>query len=313
MKKKLILSVIMICSALFTSCGQSEHTVQQEQTSNVEKNKEESAQQSEEVNLINEEETLKQVTSENNEPIMETVDYSNEFKGIKGCAIIYSGPEDKYTVYNKEMIDRQISPLSTFKIVSTLMGLKYGVIIDEHSTMHYSGNQYPIDAWNGKLSLKEAFQSSCIWYFRQVIDAVGQDAVQEELKALHYGNGDVSEWAGANVNPMEDLNGFWLGSSLKISPMEQTQILRNIFEGSSQFSQSQIEILKEVMLFDTCNGYSLYGKTGSGINGEAWYVGMAEKEDEREYFAVYLEDEKNKEQVKGSLAREILNTIYNTR
>ncbi len=33
-----------------------------------------------------------------------------------------------------------------------------------------------------------AFRSSCIWYFRQVLDAVGEAEVAEELTALGFGN-----------------------------------------------------------------------------------------------------------------------------
>ena len=46
------------------------------------------------------------------------------------------------------------------------------------------------------LTLEEAFQNSCIWYFREVIDLVGRDKMQEELKNLQYGNCDISgmEW-----------------------------------------------------------------------------------------------------------------------
>ena len=40
--------------------------------------------------------------------------------------------------------------------------------------MNYNGTQYPNLEWNKNLTLKEAFQTSCIWYFRQVINAVGK-------------------------------------------------------------------------------------------------------------------------------------------
>ena len=53
-------------------------------------------------------------------------------------------------------------------------------------------------AWNGNLTLAEAFQSSCVWYFRQVIDQVGQASVAQQLAALDYGNQDISQWEGAD-------------------------------------------------------------------------------------------------------------------
>ena len=40
--------------------------------------------------------------------------------------------------------------------------------------------KYPFDMWNKDMNLNEAFQTSCVWYFRQVIDNIGQ----EKLKRL---------------------------------------------------------------------------------------------------------------------------------
>ena len=67
--------------------------------------------------------------------------------------------------------------------------------------MTYSGIQYPVAAWNGNLTLAEAFQSSCVWYFRQVIDQVGQASVAQQLAALDYGNQDISQWEGGRTEP----------------------------------------------------------------------------------------------------------------
>lgn len=252
----------------------------------------------------------KQIDSASNMPITDTVDYSAEFNGIKGCAVIFNAKENHYLIYNDSMINEEVSPYSTFKIVSTLIGLSSGVLTDENSHMQYNGTVYSFDSWNANLTLKEAFQYSCVWYFRQVIDAVGKDKVEKELKALDYGNCDVSEWEGSNENAKKDVNGFWLDSSLKISPMEQVQVLEKIFEGKTTFTQDNIDILKEIMLFDEVSSYKLYGKTGTGRNGEAWYAGVAEKEGKREYFAVYLDDEQNKDVISGKYAREIIKKIY---
>ena len=130
------------------------------------------------------------------------------------------------------------------------------------------------------LTLEEAFQKSCIWYFRKVIDSIGKDKIQEELNGLQYGNCDISEWNGSNINPMEMLNGFWLDSSLKISPVEQVEVLSRIFEGYSYYDSRNIEILKRIMLVEETDSQKIYGKTGSG-NGEAWFVGFSESNEER--------------------------------
>ena len=152
--------------------------------------------------------------------------------------------------------------------------------------------------------MEEAFQKSCIWYFRKVIDSVGKDKIQEELNGLQYGNCDISEWNGSNINPMEMLNGFWLNSSLRISPLEQVEVLSRIFEGYSDYDSRNIEILKRIMLVEETDSQKIYGKTGSG-NGEAWFVGFSESDGERRYFAIFLNDSEQRDRVSGNRAKEI--------
>lgn len=238
-------------------------------------------------------------------PVDASVDYSSEFSGLNGCAVIYSPQEQTYEYYNQSMCETELSPYSTFKLISALLGLEYGVIQDESSTMDYDGTQYPVADWNRNVTLKEAFGSSCIWYFHQVLDAVGQEKVENALASLNYGNGDVSQWEGSGVNPLPDLNGFWQASSLQISPVEQVRVIADIFEGSSMFADKNVEILKSIMLVDTNDAGAIYGKTGSGVDGQAWFVGFSEKDGLRRYIAVCLNDAPHKAEISGNTAREI--------
>ena len=233
-----------------------------------------------------------------------TIDLSEAFQDINGCAVIYSPVQEEYLFFNEDMCRQEESPYSTFKIISALSGLQNGVIVDETSTMEYDGTNYGNLDWNGDLTLEEAFQKSCIWYFRKVIDSVGKDKIQEELNGLQYGNCDISEWNGSNINPMEMLNGFWLNSSLRISPLEQVEVLSRIFEGYSDYESRNIEILKRIMLVEETDSQKIYGKTGSG-NGEAWFVGFSESDGERRYFAIFLNDSEQRDRVSGNRAKEI--------
>lgn len=237
--------------------------------------------------------------------IREEIDLSTYFKGVNGCAVFYSPEEGKYSLYHPSMCEKEVSPYSTFKIISALTGLENGIIIDETSTMNYNGTQYPISKWNGNLTLKDAFETSCIWYFRQVIDELGADEMAEALNGLQYGNCDISEWAGSGINPQKELNGFWLDSSLKISPLEQVKVISEIFEGNTSFSKENVDILKRIMLIETADDQKIYGKTGSGSDGKAWFVGFREKAGVKEYFAVYLDDEAHKDSINGNAAKEI--------
>lgn len=300
--KKIFYFPILFFILLFPGCA-NKPAVQQ--SPNIEASESEKTEPLEQDNVDNQDNTdADSDTISIPDSITEEIDLSDKFRGINGCAVIYDPANDKYSVYNSSLCEQEVSPYSTFKIISTLAGLKNGVIQTEQSTMNYSGEKYPSSEWNDDLSLEKAFQTSCIWYFRQIIDAVGRDEIQSELSRLEYGNCDISEWDGSNINSMPDLNGFWLGSSLKISPLEQVQMLKKIFEGESIYSTEHVAILKEIMSVSE-DTRKIYGKTGSGPDGEAWFVGFAEENDTKKYFAVYLNDNTQPDKVSGSVAKDI--------
>lgn len=252
-----------------------------------------------------------QAAREETKPEMpgDEADWSAVFGDINGCAVVYLPARERYLFFHEDMCREEASPYSTFKIISALSGLQNGVVADELSTMGYDGTDYGNPEWNEDLTLEQAFQKSCVWYFRKVIDEVGKDEMQKELNALQYGNCDISEWNGGTINPMPALNGFWLASSLRISPLGQVEVLEKIFEGRSGYDSDKIEILKRIMAADEDDAQKIYGKTGSSGNGEAWFVGFAETAGERKYFAVYLNDNGHREQVSGGKAKEIAQEI----
>ncbi len=244
---------------------------------------------------------------EESEPDAWTVvqgDFADAFQSVNGCAVLLDSAGSTVTFYQEEMCRERVSPASTFKVVSALTGLHHQVLQSKDSRMGYEGSAYAREEWNQDVSLKEAFQSSCVWYFRKVIDAVGPEAVQEDLNGIGYGNCDISQWAGSNVNNGPELNGFWLESSLKISPLEQAELLQRIVEGNTIYTEGEVGILKEIMLVEEKGSERIYGKTGSGKKGRGWFVGFDQREDTTIYFAVYLEDD-SAENVNGALAREI--------
>lgn len=53
------------------------------------------------------------------------------------------------------------------------------------------------------------------------------------------------------------------------------------------------------MLVEDNGASKIYGKTGSGSYGKAWFIGFKEQGDKRKYFAVYLNDKDKQEDVIG--------------
>ncbi len=285
--KKYIFILIMLLSVIITGCSnvnsQSQTEIETQNAQNEDNAEEKDASAASEI----------------------IVDYSESFQEINGCAILYHEPSKTYSFYNRELCETEVSPLSTFKIISALAGLENGVLKNESSKMEYSGTDYPVDAWNADLTLKEAYEASCVWYFRQVVDKVGQENMRAMLQELQYGNCDLSEWNGSGVNPLSELNGFWLASSLKISPVEQITVLRTIFGTDTPFDAEHIETLKNIMYLTELDNGRLYGKTGSSSDGKAWFVGLLDESGDRTYFAVYLDDMQNKDIISGNKAKEI--------
>ncbi len=253
-----------------------------------------------------------------NEAVIET-DYSDFFNAVEGTAVIYNSKESRYYIYNPELAKKQSSPCSSFKIISCLMGLESSVIKPESSILKWNGTIYSVSDWNKDINYIEAFRTSCIWYFRQVIELLGTKYVQNTLDQLEYGNCDISEWEGSLHNlifpeqqDLKELNGFWQESSLQISPIEQVNVLRRIFEEKDVFSQNSLEQIKSVMLTDnSASDIKIYGKTGSGIKddtwNDGWFVGMFEVGDEAYYFAFRL----NQPGKRGNDAKAIALNIIN--
>lgn len=246
------------------------------------------------------------------EPEIIEEDWSDAFNGLNGTAVIYDVSDRQYSIYNRDLAMTRSSPCSTFKIISSLTALENGIIEPEDSTRTWSGEVFWNEDWNRDIDFREAFRTSCVWYYRQVIDDIGPEMMQEELDKLQYGNCDISDWEG-RLNTNNDnraLTGFWIESSLKISPKEQVEVMERIFESDSEYSEETQNELKQVMLVPEqgSGDISIYGKTGmgkaDGIVVDAWFTGFAESTAGNIYFCVRLGRTDGMD-VSSTLAKEI--------
>ena len=230
------------------------------------------------------------------EPEIACADWSEYFNGLNGTAVVYDISNSRYTMYNGDLALTRSSPCSTFKIISSLIALENGILEPEDSTRDWSGEIFWNEDWNKDIDFREAFRTSCVWYYRQVIDDIGKDMMQEELDKLQYGNCDISDWEGHlnTNNNNRALTGFWIESSLMISPKEQVEVMERIFGDHSGYSEETQNELKQVMLVSEQKrtDISIYGKTGmgkaEGIVVDAWFTGFAEGTEGKIYFCVHL-------------------------
>lgn len=172
-KNKFYLKMIFtacICAIILTGCG-SKYTV--EEKSLVENQKENQETLENGVNRTSMEKSM-EFSDESTEKIPEIVevDWSEYFNGLNGTAVIYDASNKKYTIYNRDLAITRSSPCSTFKIISSLIALENGIIETENSTKTWSGEIFWNEDWNKDIDFQEAFRTSCVWYFRQVIDDI---------------------------------------------------------------------------------------------------------------------------------------------
>ena len=125
------------------------------------------------------------------EPVLVERDWSAFFQGMQGSAVLYDPQRQEVHVFQPSLAETRRSPCSTFKIVSAFAALEAGVLQPEDSTRAWSGEVFWNDEWNRDLDFSDAFHSSCVWYFRQLIDELGPERMQQAVDRLQYGNCEI--------------------------------------------------------------------------------------------------------------------------
>ncbi len=145
-------------------------------------------------------------------PFILEEDWSDFFHGMNGTAIFWNSGKNEYSVHNSALALVRRSPCSTFKIVSSAVAWDIGLFASGTTTRQWSGEQFWNPEWNQDLDFPHAFRTSCVWYFREIVDEIGRERMLAALRQLQYGNCDISDWEGKqntnNSNPA--LTGFWI-------------------------------------------------------------------------------------------------------
>src|SRR5699024_6817813 len=207
---------------------------------------------------------------------------STYFQGYEGCFVLYDMEADDWTIYNESLARSRVSPDSTYKIFDALFALEEGVITPEHNFLPQPDESYPFEEWNQDQTLQSAMTSSVNWYFQNLDHQMGASVLRSYLHQIGYGNESLQG----------DLSSYWMESSLKISPVEQVQLLASFYYNDWNFDPSHIETVKDAICLSSSSGTALYGKTGTGqINGQninGWFVGFVESSGHPVFFASNL-------------------------
>ena len=142
--------------------------------------------------------------------------------------------------------------------------------------------------------------ASVNWYFEYIDEQLGKTSVQEYLHNIGYGNEDLSG----------DFSSYWMESSLKISPIEQVELLTRLQNQDLGFAPENVNAVKDAIHISSSSFGDFYGKTGTGrVNGQdinGWFIGFIENADNTYFFATNIQNEQH---ATGSKAADITLSI----
>ena len=210
------------------------------------------------------------------------VDLSTYFGEYEGSFVLYDLENDAWSIHDMEHATLRVAPDSTYKIYDALFALEENVITPKDSFIAWNGKTYPFDAWNTDQTLQSAMNSSVNWYFQTMDKQLGATDLYNYIHKIRYGNENISG----------DFSTYWLESSLKISPVEQVELLTKLQNNRFGFAPENINAVKDAICLSSSDTGAFYGKTGTGrVDGQdvnGWFVGFVETKDNTYFFATNI-------------------------
>ena len=210
--------------------------------------------------------------------------------------------------------ETRVTPASTFKIPLALMGYDSGFLKDEHAPLLPFREGYTdwIKAWRTDTDPALWMKNSVVWYSQQITQNLGEERFRAYVEVLGYGNEDVSGDPGKD----NGLERSWIGSSLKISPVEQVNFLSKLVRHELPVSPAAFDMTAAITAQPPLpDGWTLHGKTGSALllkpdgsqerdRAYGWFVGWATRGDKTIVFARLIQTGKSQAIGSGLVARD---------
>ena len=209
---------------------------------------------------------------------------------VIGCFGLWDNAQNQFTIYNVPRFrDSAYLPASTFKIFNSLAALSTGrifsdtVVVPWDRVVRMSPDGDTMTDWNKDMNMREAFEVSNVGFYQEMARRIGQDTMQALLDSVKYGNHKIG---GA-------VDSFWLDNSLKITADEQLGFVKRLFFKQLPFQNREQEIVKDLMIREKTDKYTLAYKTGWGTkeNGNqlGWIVGWIEENRHVYFFSFNVE------------------------
>ena len=214
-------------------------------------------------------------------PLKLNLPYARQHR-LNATVVFENAHSGEQFIYYPSRASTRFSPASTFKIANTLILLEEKIIPNADTTLPWNGTKHDFPDWNRDHNLRSAFRASCVWFYQQLARRVTDAKYREYLRQLRFGNASMGK----------EVDNFWLDGNLKVSALEQIAVLRGIHQQRFAFSHANYAVLKEVMLSEKTDIYTLYAKTGWAARSNpqiGWYVGYVETAGDIWFFALNLD------------------------
>jgi len=202
--------------------------------------------------------------------------------GVAGTFVLYDVTTQRLIGHDQRRANERFTPVSTFKIFNTLIGLSTGAVKNVDEILPYGGSPQPSKAWEKDMSLRDAIAISNIAIYQELARRIGLERMRDNVSRMSYGNREVGTV----------IDNFWLVGPLEISAVEQTQLLARLAQEALPFPKSHQAAVREVIRLEQKDDCTLYGKTGWANYpnpGLGWWIGWVQRDGHVYTFALNID------------------------
>ncbi len=186
---------------------------------------------------------------------------NNDFQNIldsskvKGTILIFDFNNKTYYSNDFSEAAKSAIPASTFKIPNSIIGLETGLLNNEQSIFKWRGDKRAFTMWERDLTLKDAFQKSCVPCYQELAKSIGVKRMHKYLAELNFGQMIVTA---------KTIDNFWLTGQSGINPFQQIDFLVRLYNNKLKISKSTHATLINILKIKEYTHFTLSGKTGLG-------------------------------------------------
>ncbi len=199
----------------------------------------------------------------------------------EGTIVVHQLGTGVVLTHNSDRAEQPYLPASTFKILNSLIALNTGAVSSVDEQIPWDGVARS-DGWDRDHSLRSGIQVSAVWMYQEVARRVGEEDMASLVAATEYGNADIGG----------DLDRFWLDGELRISAVEQLDLMTKLMEDDLPFEVEHQAAVRDILVRASGEGWSWGHKTGLAAANElllGWLVGYTEYDGSTWVFAMNVD------------------------